>query len=65
MYYGPFMAVATRIELVEEDRATLENWVRSSTTEQRMVQRARIVLEAATGSTTKDVAARLGTHPPR
>ena len=55
------MAVATQIELVEEDRATLESWVRSSTTEQRMVQRARIVLEAATGSTTKDVAARLGT----
>ena len=28
-----------------------------------MVQRARIVLEAATGSTTKDVAVRLGTRP--
>ena len=57
------MALATQIDLVAEDRAALESWVRSSATEQRMVQRARIVLEAATGSTTKDVAARLGTRP--
>ena len=48
--------VATVIELTEEERATLERWVRGTSTEQRFVQRARIVLEAAAGSTTKAVA---------
>ena len=55
--------VATRIELTQQERTTLERWVRSATTEQRFVQRARIVLEAATGSATKDVASRLHTRP--
>lgn len=51
--------VATRIELTEEERTTLEGWVRRTTTEQRMVRRARIVLEAAAGRTTTEVAASL------
>jgi transposase len=51
------MAKATPIELTEAERKVLEVWVRRTTTEQRMVQRARIVLEAATGRTTKEVAA--------
>ena len=34
--------VATVIELTEEERATLERWVRGTSTEQRFVQRARI-----------------------
>ena len=54
--------VATVIELTEEERATLERWVRGTSTEQRFVQRARIVLEAAAGSTTKDVASKLQTR---
>ena len=63
MLYAQFMSgVATVIELTEEERGTLESWVRGTSTEQRFVQRARIVLEAATGSTTKDVASKLQTR---
>ena len=58
--YTPAMAgVATAIHLTEEERSTLESWVRNTTTEQRMAQRARMVLEAAAGRTTKEVAALL------
>lgn len=51
--------VATRIELSEEERNALETWVRQTTTEQRIAQRARMVLEAAAGKTTKEIAALL------
>ena len=37
--------------------------MRRTTTEQRMVQRARIVLEAAAGKMTKEVAALLQVRP--
>jgi len=57
------MGVATAIELTDDERDTLATWVRRSTTEQRMVQRARIVLEAAAGKTTKEVAALLQVRP--
>lgn len=57
------MGVATFIELTEDELDTLSTWVRRSTTEQRMVQRARIVLEAALGKTTKEVAALLQVRP--
>ena len=51
--------VATHIELSDEERATLESWVSRTTTEQRMAQRARMVLGAASGKTTKEIAALL------
>jgi transposase len=51
--------VATPIHLTEEERSTLESWVRNTTTEHRMMQRARMVLEAAEGKTTKEIAARM------
>ena len=54
--------VATVIELTEEDRATLERGVRGTSSEQRFVQRARIVLEAAAGNATKDIASKLHTR---
>jgi len=57
------MGVATPIELTDDERDTLAVWVRRTTTEQRMVQRARIVLEAAAGKTTKEVAALLQVRP--
>ena len=57
------MGVATPIELTDGERDTLETWVRRTTTEQRMVQRARIVLEAAAGKTPKEVAALLQVRP--
>ncbi len=62
MYSLGMAGVATRIELTEDDRTTLERWVRGTTTEQRIVQRARIVLAAAAGSTTKEIASELHTR---
>lgn len=57
------MGVATPIQLTGDERDTLETWVRKTTTEQRMAQRARIVLEAAAGKRTKEVAALLQVRP--
>ena len=41
----------------------METWVRRTTTEQRTAQRARIVLEAEAGKTTKEIAALLQVRP--
>ena len=57
------MGVATPIELADDERETLSTWVRRATTEQRMVQRARIVLEAVAGKTKKEVATLLQVRP--
>ena len=43
----------------EEDRATLEHWAGSPTSEQRFAVRARIVLSAAAGQPTEAIAQRL------
>src|SRR3990172_502271 len=48
--------IAAQISLTEEEHKELESWVRKGTMEQRMVQRARIVLESAAGKTTKELA---------
>jgi hypothetical protein len=40
---------ATPIVLTAAERSALEGWVRSSKTERRLVERARIVLLAAAG----------------
>jgi DNA-binding CsgD family transcriptional regulator len=50
------MARACEIHLTDEERNQLESWVRKTTTEQRMVRRARIVLEGAAGKTSKEIA---------
>ena len=50
---------ATPISLTEEDRATLELWARSATSEQRFALRARIILAAASGQPTDAIAQRL------
>ncbi len=47
---------AVPIILSDGERKELESWVRKGTMEQRMVRRARIVLEGATGKMTKDIA---------
>ena len=57
------MGVATPIKLADDERDTLETWVHRTTTEQRMVLRARIVLEAAAGKMTKEVAALFQVRP--
>jgi transposase len=50
------MARASEIRLTEEERKQLESWVRSGSTEQRVAQRARIVLESAAGKASKKIA---------
>jgi transposase len=47
---------ATPIILTAEERITLEGWVRSSTTEQRLVARAKIVLLASGGVASRAIA---------
>ena len=54
---------ATPIVLSDDECATLENWVRATTTEQRLAFRARIVLAAAEGATSIDIAQRLSARP--
>ena len=50
---------ATPIVLMDDERKTLEKWVRASTTEQRLVLRGKIILLAAEGLSTKDISKRL------
>lgn len=57
------MRHATPIDLTAEERGTLENWVRASTTEQRLVLRARLILAAAEGATTTALAQRFEVRP--
>ena len=57
------MGVATSVQLTDDERDALETWVRRTTTEQRMVQRSRIVLDGAEGKTTKEFAALLQVRP--
>jgi transposase len=51
---------ATEVRLDPETRAVLEGWVRASTTEQRKVKRARIVLLAAEGWASRRIAREIG-----
>ena len=53
-------AKAKRIVVSAEDRAALERIVRSRTAERRMVERARIVLEAAEGRPAEQIARTVG-----
>lgn len=54
---------ATSIQLTDEERETLKCWVRASTTEQRLMVRAKIILAADRGETTTAIAAQLGVAP--
>lgn len=51
---------ATPIALTEDERARLTAWTRGGTTEQRLAQRARIVLAGAAGRATKEIASQMG-----
>ncbi len=53
----------TPITLTPEQRTTLESWIRSSTTEQRLVFRARIILLASEGMGTNLIASNAETRP--
>jgi transposase len=59
-WIGMAIPEATPIVLTAEERATLEGWVRSSKTEQRLVERARIVLLAGAGWGSRAIAREVG-----
>jgi transposase-like protein len=54
---------AAEVRLTSEDRAVLEARVRAPTTEQRDVFRARIILLAAEGGSTRSIARTVDTMP--
>ena len=54
------VAPVKRIELSDEERATLRMWASSGTTEQRMATRARVVLAAAEGLPLTEISRRTG-----
>lgn len=54
-----------RIQLTEAEAATLKEWTRRGKSEQRLVDRARIVLLASEGVAVEKIAQRLGTRPAR
>jgi len=56
---------ATPIVLSEAEQETLRSWLRAGTSEQRMVERAQIILAAADGVGTNDIARQLGTRAAR
>lgn len=57
------MGKATEISLSPEERATLQHWVRASSTEQRFAERARFILAAADGDSTTAIAERYHVRP--
>jgi transposase len=52
-----------RVELSEEERATLQRWRRRHSTSQALALRARIVLACAEGATNIEAAGQVGCHP--
>ncbi len=52
---------ATPIELTAKERSALEAMICSAKTEHGLVERARLVLLAAQGRSTRSIAAELGT----
>ncbi len=57
--------VGRRIDVGDEDRRELERLVRASSSEVRMVERARIVLAAGEGLTAEQIAGRVGARSGR
>src|SRR5258705_9343991 len=57
--------VAAKIELSSDETDELNRWLKSGKTEQRKVERAKIVLRSAEGKPTHQIAKELGTRPTR
>ena len=53
------------IKLTEAEETILREWCRKGTSEQRTVERARIILLSHEGLTVENIAKRLGTRPAR
>jgi transposase len=56
---------APEIRLSKEEKETLLTWMRAGRTEQRLAERARVVLLAANGLSGKQIAVRVGTREAR
>lgn len=54
-----------RICLTPEEETTLRRWTRQGTSEQRLVERARVILLSNEGLTVEKIAERLDTRPAR
>ena len=54
------MRKPSKIEMTDEQRATLTVWLSAGKTEQRLAKRAQVVLRAADGVSLKDIAAKVG-----
>ena len=54
------MAVRAEVVLRDRERETLERWARRPKSSQALAFRCRIVLAAAEGSSSKEIAAELG-----
>ena len=65
MTYWGMARSAARIQLSTEEEATLRQWLRQGTSEQRQVERARVILLSHEGLTVEKVAERLSTRPAR
>jgi transposase len=61
----PMSRHAEAIELSDEDRATLEGWVRAHSSSQQVVKRARVILMAAQGASNRMIAEAVGLSRPR
>ena len=57
------MAVRAEVVLSDGDREVLERWARRPKSSQALALRCRIVLAAADGQSSEDIAVRLGCHP--
>src|SRR6201987_5270614 len=62
---GDMSRPAPEILLTTEEKETLLRWMRSSKSEQRMVQRARVILLAASGMNDKQIALKMQTRAAR
>ena len=51
---------ATKVRLTDEEQEVIEGWVKRPTTEQRLVLRSKIILRAAEGTKTKEIAREFG-----
>lgn len=57
---GGTMRKAERVELTDEEAATLQMWVAAGKTEQRLATRAQVILFAAAGMSLKAIGAKVG-----
>jgi len=62
---GRMSRPAPKIQLSAEEKETLLRWMRSTKTERRIVERARVILLASTGLSGKEIATRMETRTAR